>query len=69
MRGAAMTGVNRRDFIKTGAAGLAAATVASVAPPTSASETTNYPAIDVVALGAVHTPSNDGCLRAAEHAP
>ena len=45
-----MRGVNRRDFIKTGAAGLAAATVASVAPPTSASKTTEYPAIDVAAL-------------------
>ena len=50
MRGEAMTGVNRRDFIKTGAAGLAAATVASVAPPTSASQTTDYPAIDVAEL-------------------
>jgi arsenite oxidase small subunit len=46
----AMSGVNRRDFIKTGAAGLAAATVAGVAPPTSASQTTDYLAIDVAAL-------------------
>ena len=45
-----MTGVNRRDFIKTGAAGLAAATVAGVAPPTSASQTTDYLAIDVAML-------------------
>ena len=45
-----MSGVNRRDFIKTGAAGLAVATVAGVSPPTGASQKTDYQAIDVVAI-------------------
>ena len=46
-----MSEVNRRDFIKTGAAGLAAATVAGVVVPSSqAARAADYPSVDIAPL-------------------
>ena len=46
-----MSGFNRRDFVKTGAVGIAAATLAGIgASDASAAKTTGYPAIDIVRL-------------------
>ena len=46
-----MSEFNRRDFVKTGAVGIAAATLAGIgASDASAAKTTGYPAIDIVRL-------------------
>ncbi len=46
-----MSGVDRREFIKTGVAGLAAATAVGVSPKLSrAAQSGDYPAVDVAAL-------------------
>ena len=46
-----MKGVNRRDFVKTGAVGIAAATFVGVRVPEARGEKTDgYPSIDIVPL-------------------
>lgn len=49
-----MSDVNRRDFIKTGVAGLAAATAAGVSAPLArAAETGDYPSLDIAPLDSI----------------
>jgi len=49
-----MGGVNRRDFIKTGVAGIAVATTAGVSVPAAKAAVANdYPAIDIAPLNSL----------------
>ena len=50
-----MSRFNRRDFVKTGAVGIAAATLGGIGVPdaNSAAKTNGYPSIDVVSLGSL----------------
>ena len=50
-----MGGINRRDFVKTGAVGVAVATIAGIGvpSPSNAAKMDGYPSIDIVQLNSL----------------